>query len=218
MTYQVVATHRTGSTLLNRFCVNDNDGFGFSELFLNPSYTDFTFLDLASMEEKFEFLEYNKKKDIHFSIKIFPKRIIDEGYEDRLYNYLTGYKILTIRRDPFDAFLSSEYQRATNWKFAHRKIMHGSKPENLLEQPLKIDYNSIQLFVDKWNIDYQFINRLNIHKIFNYNELTVNNLQKYFRTKYLPDIIPMNINYRMFVNNLKEVEETFFKEMKCHIS
>ena len=88
MTYQVVASHRTGSTLLNSFCKDYNDGFGFSELFLNPAYTHMSFLDLASIEEKFEFLEYYKTKDIHFSIKIFPKRIIDRGYEERLYNYL----------------------------------------------------------------------------------------------------------------------------------
>lgn len=213
MTYQVVATHRTGSTFLNSYCINDNDGLGFAELFLNKSYTGLSFLDNATIKEKFQFLEYYKKKDIHFSIKIFPKKIIDQGYEDILYNYLKGYKILTIYRNPFDAFLSMEYQKATGWEFPHRKTS-----SNIPKPYFDIDINVITDFINKWNADYKFINKLNIEKTFNYNELTVRNLQKFFSTSYKPDIIPMNINYRMFVNNLKEVEETFFKEMKCHIS
>jgi hypothetical protein len=215
MTYQVVASHRTGSTLLKSFCVDYNDGFGFSELFLEPAHTHMSFLDLASMEEKFEFLEYYKKKDIHFSIKIFPKRIIDRGHEERLYNYLDGYKILTIRRDPFESFLSSEYQRATDWKIAHRKVVHGKRPENLIQQPFDIDYNDIDNFVKKWNVDYGFINKLEVYKIFDYNELTVSNLQKFFNTQYKPDIIPHNIDYTRYVSNLEDVRK-YFNECVFH--
>jgi hypothetical protein len=216
MTYQVVSSHRTGSTLLNLFCINNNEGFGFSELFLEPSYTRMSFLDSASMEEKFEFLEYYKKKDIHFSIKIFPKKIIDRGYEEKLYNYLDGYKILTIRRDPFDAFLSESYQKATNWKIAHRKTIHGKTPDTLLEQPFEIDYDSVNGFIDKWNVNYGFVKKLNVHKTFDYHELTINNLQQYFNTNYAPDIIPHNIDYEKYVKNLKSVRE-YFNEQVCSI-
>lgn len=213
MTYQVVASHRTGSTLLNSFCINHNEGFGFSELFLSPSYTHMSFLDLASTEEKFNFLEHYKKKDIHFSIKIFPKRLIDEGYEDRLYNYLDGYKILTIRRNPFDSFLSESYQKATSWQFGHRKLAHGKSPEKLLEHPFEIDYNDVKDFVEKWNINYEFVKRLNVHKIYDYSELTIDNLQRVFNTNYTPDIIPHDIDYVKHIKNFKYVKEIFYGQV-----
>ena len=72
MTYQVVASHRTGSSLLNHYAIDHNDGFGFHELFLKQANTKIQSLRFASTEQKFEFLESHKKQDTHFSIKIFP--------------------------------------------------------------------------------------------------------------------------------------------------
>ena len=209
MTYQVVASHRTGSTLLNWFCINDNDGLGFPEFFLDPSYTHLSYIDKMSIEEKFEFLEYYKNKDVHFSTKIFPRRIIKQGYESRLKNYLDGYKILTIKRDPFDSFLSNQYQDSTDWKYAHRN-------NDSLSLPLKdfeIDLDKIKTFQKRWKTDHGFIEQLDVYKRFDYDDLTVSNLQRYFKTDYDPNLRPININYRKLIINFDEVKEVFDNEM-----
>jgi len=207
MVYQLVSSHRTGSSLLNSFCVNENDGFGFSEIFLDPSYASISILRYGTVEEKFEFLEYYKSKVIHFSIKIFPAKILyqDLKYKKLLTSYLQDYKIVTIKRNPLDSFLSSCYQDETKWKIAHREK---NKVPKIIPK-FSIDLDKINIFCHKWNTDFNFIKSLDIHHIFLYENLTVAHLQKYFKTNFVPNTKPMNIDYRSLISNIDEVEEKF---------
>jgi len=209
MTYQVVCSPRTGSSLLNYYCIRHNDSFGFHELFLNPANTDFKFLQTASSKQKFEFLEYYKKQDIHFSIKVFPYRIISEGYENRLLDYLDGYKILTINRNSFDAFLSYAYQEYTNWKLSHR-----TKDDEFVKvDSFEINLDTIKHFCDRQKVDLNFIKKLDIHKAFEYSELNVPNLNKYFSNSFTPFTMPSGVDYKNIAVNYNKAKEMFYYEM-----
>jgi len=207
MIYQVVSSHRTGSSLLHQYSLNDNDNFGFHELFLNQ----YSFLHANSIEEKFELLEYYKNKDIHFAIKVFPFKLISEGYEERIFDYLNGYKILTINRDAWSAFLSHSYQKYTNWKFSHRS--ENGKFDFVELNSYEIDLDAIPHFCEKWKIDFNFINKLNVNKTFDYKDLTIEKLQDFFHTKYSPYTRPSSIVYRDIAINYEEAKELFHDKM-----
>ena len=209
MTYQVVASHRTGSSLLNHYAIHHNDGFGFHELFLKHANTEIQSLRFASTKQKFEFLESHKKQDTHFSIKVFPYKIISEGYESRLLDYLDGYKILTINRNPFDAFLSYAYQNHIKWATSHRLIKDNKFPNVNFE----IDCSLIKNFCDTHKIECKFIDKLDIHKTFEYSELTAPNLNKYFESKFKPFTSPSGVDYENLATNYAEAKELFYYEM-----
>lgn len=207
MTYQVVASHRTGSTLLNDYALHNHNRFGFHELFLDEPSSKL--LENLTTEEKFDFLEYYKKQDIHFTTKIFPYKVISEGYEDRLFDYLKDYKILTIDRDPWDAFLSHSYQDACNWKSTHRW-----PGINFIElNSFHIKIYKLKHFCNKWKTDFNFIKRLDVHHTFLYEDLTINNLKKYFNTNYESPVRPSNLDYKSLAINYNEAKELFDYEM-----
>lgn len=211
MLYQVVSSHRTGSTVVNDYALNYHDMFGFNELFLSkPSPTTALFLKDYSIEEKFEFLEYYKSKDIHFTFKVFPYTLITQGYEQRLFDYLKGYNILTIERNPWDSFLSSAYQEECNWKTAHR---HPGVNEFVELVSFKINTSMIKHFCEKWRIDFGFIDKLNPHHIFKYEDLTIENLQRYFNSKHTTTLKPCNLNYKSLATNYDKAKELFYYEM-----
>lgn len=209
MIYQVVASHRTGSTLLNDYALHYHDNFGFNELFLDKS--SHVVMKKYSTEEKFEFLEYYKSKDIHFTFKIFPYRVINQGYEDRLFEFLKGYKILTIERDPWDAFVSSSYQDYCKWKTPHRhKFWKGIYESDFIKlKSFDINTAKIKDFCNKWETDFCFINKLHLHHTFKYSDLTTQHLQKYFNNKYVSDLQPASLNYESLATNYTEAKELF---------
>lgn len=186
-----------------------NDGFGFHELFLECCKTEIQSLRFASIKQKFEFLEYYKKQDIHFSIKVFPRRVITEGYENRLFDYLEGYKILTINRNAFDGFLSYAYQDHTKWATTHRLV----EDNNFIEVSFKIDCGLIKNFCDEIKATNKFIGKLDIHKTFEYSELTAPNLNKYFESKLKPPTSPSGVDYENLATNYAETKELFYYEM-----
>ena len=65
-------------------------------------------------------------------------------------DYLDGYKILTINRNPFDAFLSYTYQNYTHWKNPHRQV----KDNKFMEVSFKIDCSFIGKFCDELKIQW----------------------------------------------------------------
>lgn len=213
MTYQVIASYRTGSSLLNNYCIHDNDDFGFHEFFLNeirnsnwhrPLFVDYT------IEEKLEFLEYYKSKDIHFSWKFFPYQILIDNPEicDRIIKYFKGYKNLTIVRDPWESFLSLSYQSYTEWKTSHN---YDGNVYDINEY--EIDLNKIPHLVKSWKINNDFLSKIDIHHTFEYKNLTINNLQKYFNTQFDPGWKPMGLDYHKKAINIRKAKEIFDYEM-----
>ena len=217
MNYLVVGQQRTGSSLLHHYVVNKNDNFGFNEIFLQTPPTganDVWYYNL-SIEEKFELLEYLKKKEIYAPWKCFPAEIIvDEfgynpQYEQRLINLLAGYKILTVDRDPWDVFLSHSYQDSIEWKTAHR-----FNNKNFIElDSFEIDLNKIPFICMKLKTSQRFINSLDIYHTFRYNDLSINNMKVYFQTDWNGLTKPNQIDYESIATNLKEAKELFDYEM-----
>jgi hypothetical protein len=213
--YQVVGHARTGSTVLNHFAVEHNDGIGFNEYF-NDGQTDKRtrgiFDNEVSLYEKFKYLEYQMELGIHFSLKVFPVLVIKQGYENSLYEYLSNYKILTIKRNPFDSFLSLKFQDSTKWKFPHRlkfKNYQFCEPE-----PFSINRYEINGFIHSWKKNQDFIDKLNIYHTFDYDEITADNLYNFFGlSEYTWNGKKSNINYEEIVENIDEVKEIFYNEM-----
>lgn len=214
MTYQVIASHRTGSSLLNQYCLNDNDGFGFHEFFLRVHDVNFNWhkriFAFHSVEEKLEFLEYYKSKDIHFSWKFFPAQVLIDNpeLEYRIIKYFQGYKNLTIVRDPWESFLSLSYQSYTDWKTSHN---YDGDVYNI--DQYEIDLIKIPHLVKTWKMNKDFLSKIDIHHSFEYKDLTINNLQKYFNTSFDPGWKPMGLDYSSKAINLKEAKELFDYEM-----
>lgn len=213
MTYQVIASYRTGSSLLNQYCLNDNDNFGFHEFFLssqsiNSNWHKRLFL-LHSTEEKLEFLEYYKARDIHFSWKFFASQVlIDKKLEHRFIKYFQGYKVLTIERDPWEAFLSVSYQSYTDWKTSHN---YDGNVYDIDEY--KIDLNRIPTLVKEWKANQNFLRKVSVHHTFKYEHINIANMKKYFNTDFDPGWKPMGLDYRNKAVNLKEAKELFDYEM-----
>ena len=211
MIYQVVSSQRTGSTVLNDYALDCHDRFGFNELFLdNPHHPTALFIKNYSTEEKFEFLEYYKSKDVHFTLKVFPNLLIKQGYEQRLFDYLKGYDILTIERNPWDAFLSLSYQNHCGWKTPHR---HPDVDGFIELGAFDINTSIIKDFCEKWKIDFNFIDKLNPYHTFKYRDLTTEKLQRFFNSKHSTVLTPCSLNYKSLATNYTEAKELFYYEM-----
>ena len=214
MTYQVIAGPRTGSCLLNSFALEDN-GLGFHEYFLedidiNLNWHRKLFIKY-SIEERLEFLEYYKSKDIHFSFKFFPHQALEENpeLENRFIDFFKDYKNLTIHRDPWESLLSLAYQHHTKWETSHNWDHKGIIDLDEYE----IDLTLVQLFVKMYKINEDFASKINVHKKFNYEEITIENLQKFFNTSFTPRSKPMGLDYKSKAINIKEAREIFDYEM-----
>ena len=215
MTYQVIASPRTGSTLLNQFAVEDN-GLGFEEFFNDYVDSNINWHKLMfafhSVEEKLDYLEYYKSKDIHFSFKLFPHQIIiaEPNLESKLIKFFDGYKNLTINRDPWDSFLSHMYQHYTNWKFPHRHQRY--RPIEIKEYT--IDLTWVKEFVKIYKVNKNFVSKISVYKEFNYDEeINVSSLQKFFDTQFDPKLYKMQLDYKSKAINIKEAKEMFDYEM-----
>lgn len=214
MTYQVIASPRTGSTILNRFAVEDN-GLGFSEFFnedvdINLDWHKGLFKHY-SIEEKLDYLEFYKAQDIHFSLKLFPHQVLisNPQVESRLIKFFDGYKNLTINRDPWDSFLSLMYQHYTNWEIPHK---HGDEQLETVE--FTIDLTWVKEFVKIYKVNKNFVSKISVYKEFNYDEeISLPDLQKFFKTYFDPVMRKMQLDYKSKAINIKEAKEMFDYEM-----
>ena len=207
-TYQIVSFWRTGSTLLNYHLAAYNKTKRSLEVFnerLNGG------IPIAT---SFNTLLLNKSNNIHISAKIMPAHVIQLGFERELFQYLDGYPILTIDRDPFDTFLSWYYQDVTSWEVPH--IWPWTvKPSCDIPYRKPIDLDRAHDFIKKWNVHKAFLNRLinrsNDVTVFNYCDTTNEKLSAFFGTDFIADTVPMDINYRNMFSNFEEAREIFYE-------
>ena len=209
MTYQIVGSPRMGTSFLANMALIENNYVGLSEFFepasesvLNKDFSHYT------IDERFKYLEECKLKNIHYVLKIFPYKLISIGYKDQLVNYLKDYKILTINRNPFDACLSFCYQIHTRWKTPHR-----INNEFYISKPFNVKLRRVSDYVEMYKINTNFLREVNVFKSFEYQDLTVDNLETFFGVKNSTPLSPININYRDLILNLDQVEEVFNNEM-----
>ena len=223
MIYHTVAFSRSGSSYLHSFCrsyhiINNEKVITLGELFLSTHYIDneniaydhsghINGMDVAN---KIEFL---KRYPNRYSFKFIPYTIPEE-HRPEVLEYLNTHNLLTIRRDPFDMFLSHIYQEKTEWKEVHG----ATKP---LLNKLVINLKDIKDFLDLWNLNKNFIDSCNIHHTFEYEDLD-RQLFDFFKVENLyPGIKkmePMQIDYKSLLVDYELIKETFQAEMKSYLS
>jgi hypothetical protein len=223
MTYVVVGHRRTGTTyLMDYVCAqsNFNKVESINEFFLDRNYLslngDWNTLKIETptkkqIERKFNYFEILKEENMCHPFKVIPYKIILDGYEKRLYDLLNGFKLLTIRRDPFDSFLSYIYQNRTNWKNTHRRLF---RTQHIEEFKFIIYEPEIDHYINQYKIKKNFINKLDIFHTFEYEDLTPKNLSSFFNIKKNKEnYLPMNIDYRRLIINLEDIEKKFRKKL-----
>lgn len=212
--YQIVAYPRTGSTYLtfinhkynqqNNIPTENVHEFFLSRYQLNDDWydldmdRDWRITDESVIIDKIKFLFKTKN---YFSLKFIPETINPRFHYD-IFTYLQDYDIITINRNPFDAFLSYVYQVKTNWKQSHG----GSTP--LLDN-LNINRFDIIGYLNTWRVNRFFIDSCKIRYTFNYDTLA-EEAQDFFGIDTNVDINPMKIDYRTLVND--NVEQMFYDE------
>ena len=204
-TYQIVSFWRTGSTLLNYHLAAYNKTKRSLEVFNER------FNGGIPIANSFNTLLLNKSNNIHISAKIMPAHVIQLGFERELFQYLDGYPILTIDRDPFDTFLSWYYQDVTSWKICHIWPWTVKPSCNIY---IPIDLERAHDFIKTWHVHKAFLNKLinknNDVTVFNYCDITNEKLSAFFGTDYVASTAPMNINYNHLFSNIEEVREIFY--------
>lgn len=221
--YCVVCTHRTGSTFLTRYMQSFYGIENPFELLLarhilhdNGTITSDYSNDqvkprLEDVLKKLDFLDKKKLSNNNFQVKIIPNSTIDLGIEDRLTNYLKGYKILTIARNPWDSFMSMQYQRETNWEVTHNKLSRNTvKPKDIR---YSISEKDIIWYATKWWYDIKFISNLEPYHVFNYEDLNTESLNKFFGKQIIETEWALGIDYKELVLNYDEAYTEFSKHL-----
>ena len=223
MNYVVVGHKRTGTTYLMNYVYKH---FGFeehnfiAEFFLSRYYLDENgswhkfkskIYNKKQINRKFNYFEILKEQEKCHPFKIFPYNLIQGGYEERLKELLSGFKILTIRRDPFDSFLSYIYQNRTNWKNTHRCVF---RTQHIEEFDYVIYKEEINLYINQYKIEKSFIDSLDIFHTFEYKDINTANLQNFFDIKINEHHSPLNVDYRKLVININEIEKEFYRNFK----
>jgi hypothetical protein len=228
MTYVVVGHKRTGTTYLMNYVY---EAFGFkeynfiAEFFLSSYYLDesgswhnlgLKIYDKKQIDRKFNYFETLKDQNACHPFKIFPYNLIQYGYKERLKELLSGFKILTIQRDPFDSFLSYIYQNRLDWKNTHRRLF---RTQHIEEFKFIIDEPEINHYINHYKVEKNFINNLDIFYTFEYEDITSKNLSLFFNIEKKKEIyLPMNIDYKKLLTNLEETEKKFRKKLYVECS
>lgn len=218
--YHIIGRQRTGTTILGEYVrENSIDKQYYGEFFLDRwhitdngklienCYPDFVFFQV---ERKFNFLEMLKDENRLMQFKVFPYHLVEFGYEKRLYELLSDLKLLTIKRNPFDVFLSATYQNKTKWKIRHRKTKF--QDGRLSLEPFSVDKNEVASFIKRWKVEEEFLSKLNAFHSFTYEEINTQHLQEFFKVKIEEYHAPLNIDYRSLIINLNETEKAFNRE------
>lgn len=221
--YRAVCFHRTGSTFLTEYV---NKFYGTKAHtpfeFLLDSYilhTDGTITrggpaeqhgcSLDRVLKKLDYLEQTKLRNENFPIKIIPSSTAELGIEKRLTNYLKGYKIITIARNPWDSFMSFTHQTKTKWRRAHNWV---GSPEFQFENiRYEIDESDVMYYAFQWWYNIKFLCELELHHVFNYEDLNTETLNKFFGKEVETNMLPLDINYKECIVNYDEAYTMFNK-------
>ena len=159
-------------------------------------------------------INFLKKYPNKYSFKFIPHTVPEEFRPDIL-EYLNDCNLLTIKRNPFDMFLSHTYQKKTGWKQSHG----ATKP--LLDK-LEINIKDIKYFIKIWDENRKFINNCKIHHTFDYDNLD-QQLFDFFKVKNTAPRIAarqnmkgdrMQIDYKSLLVDYELIKERFQEEIQ----
>ena len=156
-----------------------------------------------AIKEKFRWLFEKKHRGEHVHFKVFPISLMKRGFEEDLVEYLSGYKVLTIKRSPLDTFLSFSYQQQTGWKRPHRKIHH----EPLEDVMYHVHENVMRKWCESHRYTRKFISGLDVLHEFDADNIDDLELEDFFETKSQLMTRPMDIDYPSLIENYEEVEK-----------
>ena len=217
--YRLVCTHRTGSTFLTNYIEKFYSVKSEYEFLLDRHilHDDGTItnnntaapngLSIGAVLKKLDYLEATKLGGVNFQVKIIPNMTAEFGIENRLTNYLKGYKILTIARNPWDSFMSLSYQQKTNWEVTHNRH-EGIQPRKI---HYRIEKKDIIDYAASWWYDIKFISNLEPYHVFDYEDLNTEVLNKFFDKQIETDHWPLGIDYKELVLNYDEAYTIFNK-------
>lgn len=185
--YQLICHARTGSTIVSHMMKIHGqqpwiDQIGLTEYFNHKTYRiennsliiepDYGRDSWDNVKRKLDFVLEQKNKQIDYSMKIFPDTLMKiapnqnewETFKENLYEYLEDYKILNIKRHPYNHLLSFLYQKQTAWKKTHGL----QKPEltNLVANKSHIE--SYKNMLDNNKV---FFKKLRWYRVLDYDNL-----------------------------------------------
>lgn len=210
MKYALYAHRRNQSTILCSNFFNDNYILTENWFKQQGDTWDLNTAELGkSFSDKLRFLEEKRRQDIHISIKIMGHDNNSPSDRNMLLDYLSHYKVCTIRRDPFECFLSFLYMDKTrnvrrNADSHYTTINHGFK-KSLIET-MDISYENVILFKNSYARYLSIINDCDIYHTFNFENLD-EELNEFFPT--LPPIEKNQIDYKSLVPDLEEAKWMF---------
>ena len=201
MTYQILSQSRTGTHYLYKYTKGD---IHIAEYFLpNARVTKLGVTD----EEMWTWLRNEKSIGNHHSIIVNMKQQFvedDPNFIEKLIRHFRGYHILTIKRKPWDMFISMSYAYQTN-TFINYKDKEIIIPDDF---KIEVDDVSVMNFIDDYKISTGFINTIleeQVHTILQYEDINETYLNKFFGvdTPY-SDIEPMNIDYEKYIEDVDQ--------------
>lgn len=209
----LIAEHRTLSTWINSY-MRPLRNPHYNELFLQryqlisgTIHVDFRYGtgwdSQDEIKKKFRWLFEKKHQGEHVHFKVFPFSLMKRGFEEDLVEYLSGYKVLTIKRNPLDTFLSFSYQQQTGWRRPHRKIHH----EPLDDVMYRVPESVMKLWCESHRYTRKFISGLDVLHEFDADSLDDETLENFFGTESQLMTRPMDIDYPSLIENYKEVEK-----------
>ena len=206
MTYQILSQPRTGTHYLYDYTRGD---LYIGEYFLpNLRLTKLGVTD----EEMWTWLRNEKSMGNHHSIIVNMKQQFvedDPNFIEKLIRHFRGYHILTIKRKPWDMFISMSYAYQTN------TFINYKDKEIIIPDDFKIEVNDgwVLDFIDDYKISTGFINTIleeQVHTILQYEDINETYLNKFFGvdTPY-SDIEPMNIDYEKYIEDVSYWKKYF---------
>ena len=206
MTYQILSQPRTGTHYLYTYTKTD---IHIGEYFLpNKRVTKLGIAD----KEMWSWLKNEKSIGNHHSIIVNMKdRFVenDPNFIDKLIRHFRGYHILTIKRNPWDMFISSCYANQTN-TFTKRY-----SEEIIITDDFKIEVNDdwVLDFIYDYKIATGFINTIleeQVHTVLQYEDLNETYLNKFFGVNTpWTNLRPMNIDYEKYIEDVSYWKKYF---------
>ena len=133
----------------------------------------------------------------------------DPDFVEKLIRHFRGYHILTIKRNPWDMFISMSYAHQTNTfiKWVNKEIII---PDDF---KIIVDDVSVMNFIDRFKKKVDLINTIleeQVHTVLQYEDLNESYLNKFFgvNTPHC-NIEPMNIDYEKYIKNVSYWKKYF---------
>ena len=206
MTYQILSQARTGTHYLYDYTREDRY---IGEYFLpNLRVTKLGVTD----EEMWTWLRNEKSIGNHHSIIVNMKeRFVenDPNFIDKLIRHFRGYHILTIKRNPWDMFISSCCATQTN------TFTKTYSEEIIIADDFKIEVDDgwVLDFIDHYKIATGFINTIleeQVHTVLQYEDLNETYLNKFFGVNTpWTNFRPMNIDYEKYIEDVSYWKKYF---------